>query len=131
MRLKLIATIPGIWLALLMSSAVAHHGTAPYYDHEKSVKVTGVVTKFAWRNPHSTLMIEGKSDTGVGGIFTLEMGAPSALVNNYGIFRKTFKPGDQVEITMWPSYTSPTFGQLKQGHFWVNGEEFHSLNGKD
>lgn len=120
-----------VLLVLLMGTASAHHGTAPYYDHEKSVTITGVVRQFTWRNPHSALLIDGESDTGVKGTFTLEMGAPSALVNNYGIYRKTFNPGDEVRVTMWPSYTSPNFGQLKQGNFTVNGEEFHSLNGKD
>lgn len=129
--MKGIAKTLGISLLLLVHIAIAHHGTAPYYDHDKTVRITGVVKEFRWRNPHSALYIDGESETGVMGTFILEMGAPSALVNNYGINRKTFQPGDQVEVTMWPSYTAETFGQLMQGSFQVNGVEFRSLNGKD
>jgi Family of unknown function (DUF6152) len=97
-------------LALLMSSAplIAHHGTASNYDQKKRVKVEGVVKEFWWRNP----------------------GAPAALINSYGYSRSTFKPGDHVVIHMWPSYATPTNGQLDQSRIWVNGKELLSKNGK-
>ena len=123
------------WLAcaLLALPALlfAHHGTAPNYDHKKAVKIEGVVKEFWWRNPHSALFIEGTSSTGTKGTFVLELGAPSALLNNYGYGKKTFQPGDKVIIQMNPSFTTPTNGQAMQGHFWVNGKEFKSKNGKD
>ena len=119
-------------LALLVSSAplIAHHGTASNYDQKKRVKVEGVVKEFWWRNPHAALFIEGESDTGTKGTFVLEMGAPAALINSYGYSRSTFKPGDHVVIHMWPSYATPTNGQLDQSRIWVNDKELLSKNGK-
>jgi Family of unknown function (DUF6152) len=118
--------------ALLLSSGLlfAHHGTASNYDSSKRVKVEGIVKEFWWRNPHAALFIDGESDAGTKGTFVLEMGAPAALINNYGYDRKTFQPGDQVIIHMWPSYATPTNGQLDQSRIWVNGKELQSKNGK-
>jgi hypothetical protein len=107
-----------------------HHGTAPNYDHKKVVKVEGVVKEFWWRNPHSTLFVDGTSAAGAKGTFVLEMGAPKALAD-FGYNRKTFQAGDKVVITMWPSYATPTNGQFMHGRFNVNGKELRSANGKD
>ncbi len=123
-----------IWAAFaflaLSSSLFAHHGTAPNYDQKKVVKVTGVVREFWWRNPHSSLFIEGEGDDGTKGTFVMEMGAPAALAG-MGYNRKIFKPGDHVVVTMWPSYTTPTNGQFMHSHFVNEGKEFHSTTGKD
>lgn len=115
----------------LSAPVFAHHGTAGVYDQKKAVQVEGVVTEFSWRNPHSALFIDGKSDAGATGSFILEMGAPSALLNAYGIPKTTFKPGDRVIINMHPSYSNPNSGQAMQSHFWVNDKEFRSANGKE
>jgi hypothetical protein len=41
-------------LTLLTSSAplLAHHSFAAEYDDQKPIKVTGVITKVEWQNPH-------------------------------------------------------------------------------
>jgi Family of unknown function (DUF6152) len=120
-------------LALLTTSPplLAHHGTAGVYDQKKAVKIEGVVKQFSWRNPHSALFIEGSSEAGATGTIVIEMGAPSALLNDYGIPKSMFKPGDRVVISMHPSYSNPNSGQAMQNHFWVNGVEFRSENKKE
>ena len=123
-------TAAAVALAAISGLAAAHHGTAPNYDQHKAVKIDGMVKEFWWRNPHSALFIDGKSDAGTQGTFVLEMGAPAALINQYGIPRTTFKPGDHVVIQMHPSFTTPTNGEAMQDRFWVNGKEFVSSRGK-
>jgi hypothetical protein len=120
-------------LVLLAFSAQlrAHHGQAGVYDEKKIVKVEGVVKQFSWRNPHSAVFIEGSSDVGEKGTFILEIGAPAALLNDYGMTKKTFQPGDRVVISMHPSFANPTSGKGMQNHFFVNGVEFLSKNGRE
>ena len=129
-------TIPTASAAALVLLAVsaplrAHHGQAGVYDEKKVVKVEGVIKEFAWRNPHSAVFVDGSSDAGAKGMFILEIGAPAALLNDYGMTKKTFQPGDHVVILMHPSFTNPTSGKGLQNHFWVNGVEFISKNGRD
>jgi hypothetical protein len=116
-------------LALLVPCAplFAHHGTAGSYDQNKVVKVQGVVKEFWWRNPHSALFVDGKDDAGKQATYALEMGSPQTLVK-FGYNRTTFKPGDQVVISMHPSFSNPANGELLSGHFWVNGKELHSAS---
>lgn len=125
-----IMAVAALLLSIVSSPLPAHHGTASNYDQKNLVKVVGVVKEFWWRNPHAALFIDGESETGIKGTFVLEMGAPAALINNYGYSRSTFKPGDNVIIHMWPSYATPTNGQLDQSRIWVNGQELTSKNGR-
>ena len=41
-----------------------HHGTAASYDSSKQVTITGKVTEFWWRNPHSALFIDATDEKG-------------------------------------------------------------------
>ncbi len=118
-------------LLAITSPLLAHHGTAGVYDQKKAVKIEGVVKQFSWRNPHSALFIEGSTEAGATGTIVIEMGAPSALLNDYGIAKTAFKPGDRVVISMHPSFTNPNSGQAMQNHFWVNDVEFRSKNNKE
>jgi hypothetical protein len=120
-----ISGLAALALLALSSSGFAHHGTAGNYDQTKVVKVDGVVKEFWWRNPHSALFIDGKSDAGTQGTYVLEMGAPKALVD-LGYTRTTFKPGDHVVVRMHPSFGHPENGEMMQEQYWVNGKELHS-----
>jgi hypothetical protein len=57
----------GLAGALLLAAAtpvVAHHSFAAEYDGSKPVKVTGVVTKVEWTNPHIWFYVDVKDDRG-------------------------------------------------------------------
>jgi hypothetical protein len=84
----------------------AHHGTAVNYDASQTVTVTGTVTEFHWRNPHSTLFLDTTDDTGKVVSFAIELPSPTLLARGeLGWTRHTFKPGDRVEFKVHPSRT--------------------------
>jgi len=40
-------------VALAAQPALAHHSFAPYFDPNKPVSISGILTEFEVRNPHS------------------------------------------------------------------------------
>ena len=90
----------GCALVMVMSAAplFAHHGNAAI-DSSKAVTVTGTVTEWVWSNPHCFLKVDVKGDQGDVVHWTIEENNPSTLVG-FGWSKKTFKPGDQVTVTM-------------------------------
>src|SRR5579863_7844820 len=111
-------------LALLVPFApvFAHHGTAGSYDQTKTLKITGVVKEFRWRNPHSALFVDAKDESGKMVTYALEMGSPQTLVK-FGYTRTTFKPGDQLVVQIHPSFTNPTSGEALSRLVVINGKE--------
>jgi hypothetical protein len=45
----------------------------------KPVTNSGTVTRFDWRNPHSTIEVDGRDDRGKSGHRTIELGGPAQL----------------------------------------------------
>ena len=107
---------------LLAVPAFAHHGTGASYDQKKVVKMEGVVTEFMWRNPHSSLFLQGKDDAGKPVNFSIEMYSPGQMVKQ-GYTRTVFKTGDKVSIDVHPSFTNPASGECLGCKFLVNGKE--------
>ena len=88
-------------LALALSASVlpmsAHHSFAAEYDASKAVRITGVIRKVEWTNPHSYLYIDVKDDHGTLLTWTCEGGAPNAL-SRRGFRKNDIKIGDTVTI---------------------------------
>ena len=90
----------------------AHHGNASY-GHAKQVTLKGTVTEWDWGNPHTFLKVDIKDDGGNVVNWTIEWSAPSSLVN-FGINRKTFKPGDEVTVVMITPDNGAAVGRLQR-----------------
>jgi hypothetical protein len=88
-------------LVLALSASVlpmeAHHSFAAEYDASKAVRITGVISKVEWTNPHSYLYIDVKDDHGNLLTWTCEGGAPNAL-SRRGFRKNDIKIGDTVTI---------------------------------
>jgi hypothetical protein len=72
----------GLTTALLGASlpAGAHHSFAAIFDSAKPVKVTGVVTKIEWMNPHTWIYIDGAKEGGGVEQWAFELGSPNRLM---------------------------------------------------
>ena len=76
----------------------AHHSEAAEYDANKPVRVTGVVKKVEWTNPHIWFYVEGKDEvSGKAAVWGFSGAAPNGL-RRRGITRDTLKVGDTVKV---------------------------------
>ena len=84
--------------ALAAPSIYAHHSFAAEYDGSKPVKVSGVVKRVEWSNPHIWFYVEGKDDvTGRMAVWGFS-GAPPGMLARRGIRREVLKIGDTVLV---------------------------------
>ncbi|HUL51433.1 MAG TPA: DUF6152 family protein, partial [Candidatus Nitrosotalea sp.] len=77
---------------------MAHHGNASY-DVTQKPTIKGVVTEFTWANPHCYLRFDAMDESGAVVHWLVEASNPPDQTRE-GWTKNTFKPGDQVEITM-------------------------------
>lgn len=96
-------TAGAVALALAMTSApaLAHHSFAAEYDHDKTMTVTGAVTRVEWQNPHAYFYLDVKDpQTGRVVNWAFEMGAPAVLQRS-GWKRSSMKIGDVLTVEGW------------------------------
>lgn len=88
-------------LVLALSAGVlpieAHHSFSAEYDASKAVRITGLISKVEWTNPHSYIYLDVKDDHGNFVTWTCEGGAPNAL-SRRGFRKNDIKLGDTVTI---------------------------------
>src|SRR2546425_13191408 len=85
-------------LSWTTAPVLAHHSFAAEFDGSKPVKVTGLVKKVEWTNPHIWFYVEGKDEvTGRSSVWGFSAGAPG-LLQRRGIARDSMKVGDTVKV---------------------------------
>ena len=97
MKTKLAIFAAGIAVLLTGKPMVAHHSFAAEFDSAKTIKLTGVVTKIEWMNPHAYFYIDVMGDGGKVANWGLEMGSPNGLMRQ-GWTRNSMKIGDTVIV---------------------------------
>jgi hypothetical protein len=99
--------LSGIALIGLLATAplVAHHSFAAEYDRNRTITVTGSVTKLEWTNPHARLYVMGTDETGKMQEWDFELGPPNGLMRN-GWRRDSLKAGLKVIVEGFRSKTS-------------------------
>jgi hypothetical protein len=115
----------------LTPSLSAHHGTAASYDQDTFITVTGVVTEFRWRNPHSSLHLQVTDQSGKVTEYAIELASPALMSRSgTGWTRRTFKAGDKVVFRVHPSKTGAPVGEcLFNCDVTVNGTKLTSAGG--
>lgn len=90
----------GIFVAA--APAPAHHSFAAQYDAEKTITLTGKVTKVEWMNPHVYFYVDVTDpDTKAVTPWALEIGSgPNSLIRQ-GWTRDSLKTDDIVTIDGW------------------------------
>jgi hypothetical protein len=79
------------------SEIIAHHSFSAEYDGNQPVKVSGVVTRVEWTNPHSWFFVDVKDDQGKVTNWGFS-GGPPGVLQRRGISRTAMKAGDVVVV---------------------------------
>lgn len=109
----------GLWCA----PAQAHHSTAGY-DLIHGTIISGVVTGFEWKNPHTQLFLDvaGEGETEH---WSIEMESPVTL-SRLGWTKDSLKPGDRISVT--GSRAKDSSFRLRAGYVqWPDGRKLPSL----
>ena len=97
MRVNLGVLLAGFGLLAAALPVPAHHSFAAEYDANKPIKISGVVTKMEWMNPHARFYVDVKGSDGKVTNWNFELGAIPVLLKQ-GWRRDSLKQGDQVSV---------------------------------
>jgi hypothetical protein len=112
-------------LCISSVSLLAHHGNASY-DYDKKVKVSGTLTEWLWANPHCFLKFDAKDDKGELVHWVVETSNPQDMARQ-GWARDSFKPGDDITVTLIQAKNGRPIGRLVGKDVLLNGKPFPSV----
>ena len=75
----------------------AHHWFNASYDASQTFAMTGVVTRFEWKNPHALFYLSVADGRGGTTAWLMEMGSPNSLTRA-GWSRSTLRVGETVTV---------------------------------
>ena len=96
---------------LVADAASAHHSYA-MFEVNKTVSLTGTVSKWEWTNPHTWLVVVAPASDGKNVEWQIEGSSP-AVWRRYGRNREIVKTGDRVTVMIHPLRSGANGGQLQ------------------
>jgi len=100
-------------LSVTPMSLRAHHGTS-VFDMGKALTLKGRVTEWDWSNPHCLLQFDVKNNEDGQVVHWIgETQNPGNMVYA-GWAKVSFKPGDEVTVTLVPAKNGRPFGRINQ-----------------
>src|SRR5882762_8540336 len=108
--IRVFAVAAGLLSASL--ALFAHHGTA-VLDTNKTLTMKGTVTEWVWSNPHCLLQFDIKKEGGLVVHWIAETQNPAEMVS-LGWGKASFKPGDEVTVSLMPVKNGHPYGRIKQ-----------------
>jgi Family of unknown function (DUF6152) len=112
-----------LWVlaAVLVMPAYAHHSFA-MFDFNKTVTFKATVKEFRWTNPHVVLLVEGSPTAGTPPeVWSMELTSPGNLTR-MGWSRRSFKPGDAIELQFNPLRDGKHGGAFKEAKLLETGQ---------
>jgi Family of unknown function (DUF6152) len=96
------------------------------FDFNNTVKFKATVKEFRWTNPHVVLLVEGSPKPGAPAeVWSMELTSPGNLTR-MGWSRKSFKPGDQIDLQFNPLRDGKHGGAFKEAKVLATGQVFTS-----
>ena len=109
--LSIALVVAGIMFMSQARAVLAHHGAATF-DTENEITVKGTVTEFTWSNPHCILRVDVKGADGTVRNWSVAT-SNVADVSKRGWSRRSFKPGDEVTVTIQPAKSGAPVGMIR------------------
>ena len=102
-------------IVLLMFSGLlpAHHGTNISYDMTRPITLEGIVTEFAFRNPHCQIYFDVEDENGNLVKWAAEASGPRGWTADGWGDKDTLKLGDRITITVHPSKAGTPRGDVR------------------
>jgi hypothetical protein len=112
MRTTVASLVASLCVFAASGVLLAHHAFSSEYEGAKTFKITGVVSKVEWTNPHVRFYVDVKESDGKLTNWNLELASPSALARN-GWTSRTLKIGDEVTVEGYPGKAVATRGAAR------------------
>ena len=109
MRSKLAILIAGVSLLLVPTAVLAHHALQTQFDMQRTITLTGAVTKMDWSNPHVRLYMEVRNEASKPVIWELYLASPNQQIMN-GWKIDTYRRGDHVTVDAYPARNGSNVG---------------------
>lgn len=101
-----------VGLLIVSVPLFGHHANA-VFDVGKRNTLKGTVVEWFWANPHCLLRFDVKDDNGQVVHWVAETQAPPNMIPG-GWTKQSFKPGDEVTVTVEPAKSGRTVGRILQ-----------------
>jgi len=85
-------------LLLAAMPTLAHHSFMAEYDETRLITLNGTITKVSWKNPHVTMNVDVKDESGQVTNWELELASPNGLLSQ-GWKVDSLKQGVRVAVT--------------------------------
>ena len=102
--------LAGALVVLMSLPLFAHHGSAAF-DTGKRVTLKGTVKEWVYGNPHCLLTLDVKGEDGQVVQWIAETQPPTSVFP-LGYRKDSFKPGDEVSITVEPVKNGRPIGRI-------------------
>lgn len=99
-------------LFLCVQAGLAHHSVSGNFDRDTLQDITGTLTAFHLRNPHTHLEVNVVEDDGTVSHWLLEWGTRNDLIRR-GVDFDRLKEGDMLTITLIPSWRLEHVGYVR------------------
>jgi hypothetical protein len=104
--------IAGASLLFVPAGMLAHHTLQAQFDMNRTIMLTGAVTKMDWSNPHVRLYLDVK-DASKRVTWELYLGSPNQqMMNGWRI--DTYRRGDHVSVDAYPARDGSSVGFAKK-----------------
>jgi Family of unknown function (DUF6152) len=108
MRSNRAILIAGVSLLLVPTAVLAHHALQTQFDMQRTITLTGAVTKMDWSNPHVRLYLVVK-DVSKTVTWELYLGSPNQQIMS-GWKIDTYRRGDRVSVDAYPARDGSSVG---------------------
>jgi len=126
MRVKRIAALSA--LSIGGFQLWAHHQFSSEFDANKSMTLTGTVSKVEWVKPHAYIYLNAKNESGKVEQWKLETASPDYL-KQHGITPSNFKKGESVTVHAYGATNEPHVASARM--VTANGKDIEVADPKE